>query len=79
VDFHPDSENLFWLAEAMHARASFPELTDKNNNSAKKDAAKKKRKSGRLKRMSANCLRRRRAKTIGNVTNKRPKNCTCAQ
>ncbi|HEV7746470.1 MAG TPA: M48 family metalloprotease [Pyrinomonadaceae bacterium] len=43
VDFHPDSENLFWLAEAYRTlgpRSS--QLTDKElTNSAKKDAAKK--------------------------------------
>ena len=43
VDFHPDSENLFWLAEAhrtLGPRA--PQLTEQElTNSAKKDAAKK--------------------------------------
>ncbi|HEX5604055.1 MAG TPA: M48 family metalloprotease, partial [Pyrinomonadaceae bacterium] len=46
VDFHPDSENLFWLAEAhrtLGPRA--PQLTEKQlTNSAKKDAAKKREK-----------------------------------
>jgi predicted Zn-dependent protease len=46
VDFHPDSENLFWLAEAhrtLGPRA--PQLTDQQlTNSAKKDAAKKREK-----------------------------------
>jgi len=46
VDFHPDSENLFWLAEAhrtLGPRAS--QLTEKQlTNSAKKDAAKKREK-----------------------------------
>lgn len=46
VDFHPDSENLFWLAEAYRTlgpRSS--ELTEKElTNSAKKDAAKKRQK-----------------------------------
>lgn len=46
VDFHPDSENLFWLAEAhrtLGPRA--PQLTEKElTNSAKKDAAKKREK-----------------------------------
>jgi regulator of sirC expression with transglutaminase-like and TPR domain len=43
VDFHPDSENLFWLAEAYRTLgARTPQLTDKElTNSAKKDAAKK--------------------------------------
>jgi predicted Zn-dependent protease len=43
VDFHPDSENLFWLAEAYRTlgpRSS--QLTEKElTNSGKKDAAKK--------------------------------------
>jgi predicted Zn-dependent protease len=43
VDFHADSENLFWLAESyrmLGPRA--PQLTEKElTNSAKKDAAKK--------------------------------------
>jgi predicted Zn-dependent protease len=46
VDFHPDSENLFWLAEAhrtLGPRAA--QLTEKQlTNSAKKDAAKKREK-----------------------------------
>ena len=46
VDFHPDSENLFWLAEAYRTlgpRSS--QLTEKElTNSAKKDAAKKRQK-----------------------------------
>jgi predicted Zn-dependent protease len=46
VDFHPDSENLFWLAESYRAlgpRAS--QLTEKElSNSAMKDAAKKREK-----------------------------------
>src|SRR5437879_5807717 len=46
VDFHPDSENVFWLAEAYRTlgpRAA--QLTDKElTNSAKKDAAKKREK-----------------------------------
>jgi len=43
VDFHPDSENLFWLAEAYRTLGPrLPQLTDKElTNSAKKDAAKK--------------------------------------
>ena len=49
VDFHPDSENLFWLAEAhrtLGPRA--PQLTEKQlTNSAKKDAAKKREKRTR--------------------------------
>lgn len=49
VEFHPDSENLFWLAEAhrtLGPRA--PQLTDKQlTNSAKKDAAKKREKRTR--------------------------------
>jgi len=46
VDFHPDSENLFWLAEAYRTlgprseQLTQPELT----NSAKKEAAKKREK-----------------------------------
>jgi predicted Zn-dependent protease len=46
VDFHPDSENLFWLAEAYRTLGPrSPELTDKEQtNSAKKDAAKKRQK-----------------------------------
>lgn len=46
VDFHPDSENLFWLAEAYRTlgpRSS--QLTGKElTNSGKKDAAKKRQK-----------------------------------
>lgn len=46
VDFHPDSENLFWLAEAhrtLGPRA--PQLTEQElTNGAKKDAAKKREK-----------------------------------
>jgi len=46
VDFHPDSENLFWLAEAYRTlgpRAT--QLTEKElTNGAKKDAAKKQEK-----------------------------------
>lgn len=46
VDFHDDSENLFWLAESYRSvgpRA--PQLTDKElTNSGKKDAAKKREK-----------------------------------
>jgi predicted Zn-dependent protease len=46
LDFHEDSENLFWLAEAYRAlgpRAA--QLTDKElTNSAKKDASKKREK-----------------------------------
>lgn len=43
VDFHPDSENLFWLAEAYRTLGPrSPQLTEKElTNSAKKDAAKK--------------------------------------
>jgi len=43
VDFHPDSENLFWLAEGYRTLGPrSPQLTDKElTNSAKKDAAKK--------------------------------------
>jgi predicted Zn-dependent protease len=46
VDFHPDSENLFWLAEAYRTLGPrSPELTAKElTNSAKKDAAKKREK-----------------------------------
>ena len=46
VDFHPDSENLFWLAEAYRTLGPrSPELTQKElTNSAKKDAAKKREK-----------------------------------
>lgn len=43
VDFHEDSENLFWLAESYRALGPrSPQLTEKElTNSAKKDAAKK--------------------------------------
>jgi predicted Zn-dependent protease len=43
VDFHADSENLFWLAESYRTLGPrAPQLTDKElTNSAKKDAAKK--------------------------------------
>jgi predicted Zn-dependent protease len=43
VDFHPDSENLFWLAEAYRTLGPrSPQLTEKElTNGAKKDAAKK--------------------------------------
>ena len=46
VDFHPDSENLFWLAEAYRTLGPrSPQLTEKElTNSAKKDAAKKRQK-----------------------------------
>lgn len=46
VDFHEDSENLFWLAEAYRTLGPrAPELTDsQQTNSAKKDAAKKREK-----------------------------------
>jgi predicted Zn-dependent protease len=46
VDFHPDSENVFWLAEAYRTLGPrAPELTEKElTNSAKKDAAKKREK-----------------------------------
>ncbi|HEX4900703.1 MAG TPA: M48 family metalloprotease [Pyrinomonadaceae bacterium] len=46
VDFHPDSENLFWLAEAYRTLGPrSPQLTGKElTNSAKKDAAKKRQK-----------------------------------
>ena len=46
VDFHPDSENLFWLAEAYRTLGPrSPLLTEKElTNSAKKDAAKKRQK-----------------------------------
>jgi predicted Zn-dependent protease len=46
VDFHPDSENLFWLAEAYRTLGPrSPQLTEKQlTNSAKKDAAKKREK-----------------------------------
>ena len=43
VDFHADSENLFWLAESYRTLGPrSPQLTEKElTNSAKKDAAKK--------------------------------------
>jgi predicted Zn-dependent protease len=43
VDFHADSENLFWLAESYRTLGPrAPQLTEKElTNSAKKDAAKK--------------------------------------
>lgn len=43
VDFHGDSENLFWLAEGYRTLGPrAPQLTEKElSNSAKKDAAKK--------------------------------------
>ena len=46
VDFHPDSENLFWLAESYRALGPrTPQLTEKElTNSAKKDASKKREK-----------------------------------
>jgi predicted Zn-dependent protease len=46
VDFHADSENLFWLAESYRALGPrAPQLTDKElTNSAKKDASKKREK-----------------------------------
>jgi len=46
VDFHPDSENLFWLAESYRALGPrAPQLTEKElTNSAMKDAAKKREK-----------------------------------
>ena len=46
VDFHPDSENLFWLAESYRALGPrTPQLTEKElTNSAKKDATKKREK-----------------------------------
>jgi tetratricopeptide (TPR) repeat protein len=46
VDFHADSENLFWLAESYRALGPrAPELTQKElTNSAKKDATKKRQK-----------------------------------
>ncbi len=46
VDFHPDSENLFWLAESYrNLGPRTPQLTDKEStNGAKKDAAKKREK-----------------------------------
>ena len=46
VDFHPDSENLFWLAEAYRTLGPrSAQLTEKEQtNGAKKDAAKKREK-----------------------------------
>jgi predicted Zn-dependent protease len=46
VDFHVDSENLFWLAEAYRTLGPrSPQLTEKElTNNAKKDAAKKREK-----------------------------------
>jgi hypothetical protein len=46
VDFHADSENLFWLAESYRALGPrTPQLTEKElTNSAKKDASKKREK-----------------------------------
>ena len=46
VDFHPNSENVFWLAEAYRTLGPrAPQLTEKElTNSAKKDAAKKREK-----------------------------------
>ena len=46
VDFHPDSENLFWLAESYRVLGPrAPQLTERElTNSAKKDAAKKREK-----------------------------------
>jgi predicted Zn-dependent protease len=46
VDFHEDSENLFWLAEAYRTLGPrAPQLTEKElTNSAKKDASKKREK-----------------------------------
>ncbi len=46
VDFHPDSENVFWLAEAYRTLGPrSPQLTERElTNSAKKDAAKKREK-----------------------------------
>ena len=46
VDFHADSENVFWLAEAYRTLGPrSPQLTEKElTNSAKKDAAKKRQK-----------------------------------
>ena len=43
VDFHPDSENLFWLGEAYRTLGPrTPQLTERElTNDAKKDAAKK--------------------------------------
>lgn len=46
VDFHQDSENLFWLAESYRALGPrAPQLTERElTNSAKKDASKKREK-----------------------------------
>src|SRR5206468_7315439 len=46
VDFHPDSENVFWLAEAYRTLGPrAPQLTEKElTNSAKREAAKKRAK-----------------------------------
>jgi len=46
VDFHEDSENLFWLAESYRTLGPrAPQLTEKQlTNSAKKDASKKREK-----------------------------------
>jgi beta-barrel assembly-enhancing protease len=46
VDLHPDSENVFWLAEAYRTLGPrAPQLTERElTNSAKKDAAKKREK-----------------------------------
>jgi predicted Zn-dependent protease len=46
VDFHDDSENLFWLAESYRTLGPrAPQLTEKElTNSAKKDASKKREK-----------------------------------
>jgi predicted Zn-dependent protease len=46
VEFHPDSENLFWLAESYRVLGPrAPQLTEKElTNSAMKDAAKKREK-----------------------------------
>jgi len=46
VDFHPDSENVFWLAETYRTLGPrAPQLTERElTNSAKKDAAKKREK-----------------------------------
>src|SRR5207237_3685748 len=46
VDFHTDSENVFWLAEAYRTLGPrSPQLTERElTNSAKKDAAKKREK-----------------------------------
>ena len=46
VDFHPDSENLYWLGESYRTLGPrAPQLTERElTNSAKKDAAKKREK-----------------------------------